>query len=340
MQMNKSTILILIPSYRDDDLVPTINDAIEKASNKDRLYFGICWQHSESESLNQFMNNERFKILSYHWSDAKGLGWARKKLECLYDDEDFILQLDSHHRFEKDWDKTLVKTWNDANKKTDYIPIITTYGTPYTIKDGKAELLLDVPCRIGVHHFNDKGNIFFRCEHLPEELRGIGPTPSRWLSAHFLFTKGSFIKDVPQDQDIYFGGETEEIALGIRAFTHGYDMFVPDQLLFYHKFDRDNRILIWDDHNEQNKSKGIIDVTYNEGSYKGQKKFEQLINCTDKKKYAAFGLGTKRTIKEYAAFAGINFKNKTIQQYSLEGLVPPNTKKIKSKYIKPDDYKG
>ena len=48
---------------------------------------------------------------------------------------------------------------------------------------------------------------------------------ARTISGHFYFTSGEFIKEVPYDPDIYFGGYTEETTLSVRAFTNGYDFF-------------------------------------------------------------------------------------------------------------------
>ena len=48
--MNK--IFINIASYRDPELIPTVRDAIEKASNKKRLSIGVCWQYGPEEPEN------------------------------------------------------------------------------------------------------------------------------------------------------------------------------------------------------------------------------------------------------------------------------------------------
>ena len=76
--------------------------------------------------------------------------------------------------------------------------------------------------------------------------RGFG------LSAGLIFTEGNFVKEVPYDPRIYFGGE--ETTLAVRAYTHGYELVhVPDTPL-WHWYNSDNqelkRELHWDLHEQ------------------------------------------------------------------------------------------
>ena len=45
----RDTIFISIASYRDKELLPTIEDCLNQAKYPDRLRFGICWQHSKED---------------------------------------------------------------------------------------------------------------------------------------------------------------------------------------------------------------------------------------------------------------------------------------------------
>ena len=98
MNISNNKIFIQIASYRDVELPMTIKDCIENASKPDNLTFGICWQHGDDEDLSLYLNDSRFKIISIHYSQTKGCCWARNKIQKLYDNEEFTLQLDSHHR--------------------------------------------------------------------------------------------------------------------------------------------------------------------------------------------------------------------------------------------------
>jgi hypothetical protein len=92
-----------LPAYRDPELIPTIKDALANAEFPDRVRFGICRQYNPEDGfddLSEFGDDSRFKVKEMLYTEAKGLAYARAVInDELLDDEDFVLQLDSHHRF-------------------------------------------------------------------------------------------------------------------------------------------------------------------------------------------------------------------------------------------------
>ena len=46
----------------------------------------------------------RFKIIDIDYKDSQGVCWARNTIQQYYEDEEYTLQLDSHHRFVPNWD--------------------------------------------------------------------------------------------------------------------------------------------------------------------------------------------------------------------------------------------
>src|SRR5271155_5114869 len=101
------TIFISIASYRDSQLGPTVHDCIAKADHPEELRFGICWQHAPDESL-PFGDDARFRVIDVDHMSSRGVCWARSEITRLVDDEDWYLQLDSHHRFVPGWDTELI----------------------------------------------------------------------------------------------------------------------------------------------------------------------------------------------------------------------------------------
>ena len=71
------------------------------------------------------------------------------------------------------------------------------------------------------------------------------PVKARFYSAHFAFTLGIFCKEVQHDPLFYFHGE--EITIGVRAFTWGYNLFHPHKVLAWHEYTRQGRTKHWDD---------------------------------------------------------------------------------------------
>ena len=87
--MKKGKIFVQIASYRDPELIPTIEDMIKKAKKPKNLVFGICWQYDSSEPIDMFDNNPQFRVSKHHYSESEGLGWARHITNTLYNDEEF-----------------------------------------------------------------------------------------------------------------------------------------------------------------------------------------------------------------------------------------------------------
>ena len=104
MSDKKGKIFIQIAAYRDPELLKTLRDCIDKAAKPKNLVFSLCWQHDENESLEEFAHDKRFKVIDVDYRKSQGVCWARNLLQKQYDGEEFRLQLDSHHRFVKNWE--------------------------------------------------------------------------------------------------------------------------------------------------------------------------------------------------------------------------------------------
>ena len=105
-------ILVHLPAYREPELIPTIKSALENAQFPERIHFGICRQYNPEDgfdNVDEYRNDPRFKIKDILYTEAKGLAYARGIInDELLEDEEFVIQLDSHHRFDKNWDSTLI----------------------------------------------------------------------------------------------------------------------------------------------------------------------------------------------------------------------------------------
>jgi hypothetical protein len=230
-------IFIQIASYRDPQLVPTIMSIIDNASNPNDLTFGICWQHDNEEYIEDFLWRDNFSIISIPYEKSKGCCWARSMVNKLYNGEDYVLQLDSHHRFEKNWDTSMIDMLNSLPYKS-YLTAYCPSYNPETeervynawVMDVDTSLPMDIPC--------------FR----PGYSDSKEPVPTNLFSGHFFFAKGQAIIDVPYDEDLYFHGE--EITIAARLFTHGYNGYHPHIPLVWHEYTRNGRTKQWDDDKE------------------------------------------------------------------------------------------
>jgi len=320
--MKKKKIFVQIASYRDPQLITTIEDLLNKADNPDLFSFGICWQFDETEDTYRYKDKKNFRIKRYHYSKSQGLGWARAVCNSLYNGEELTLQLDSHHRFEKGWDTMMLEDYNQA-KLFSNKPILSTYLTPFEPIEEKYQ---EVPCLMSQYEFSQDKLLMSRPWYIQDYKRRNKVIKARTISGHFFLVEGNFINEVPYDPDIYFGGYTEETTLSVRAFTNGYDFYSPYRQYIWHEYTRNNRPKHWEDHGtessvgykETKKTSGERD---NFARNKTRQLFDQESHGID---MGIFGLGTKRSLKEYESYGGFDFKNCRIQQFTLRVNEPPN----------------
>ena len=317
----KSTILVHLPAYRDPELVPTIKDALAMAKYPKRIHFGICRQFKEEDgfdNLDEFRKDKRFHIMDVPYKEAQGLPWARAQInENLLTNQDYILQLDSHHRFAQDWDETLLEMHEGLEAKG-YKPILAAYlplYDPFKEPEGRTP----EPWQQQFASFYPHGTIFIRPGLLTGWQDMTEPPMSRFLSGHFCFARAEWAKEIRHDPDIYFSGE--ELNLTVRSYTHGYDMFHPHKLVVWHSTMREERsgMLKWDDD-----YKNGVDFTTKQDY--ARKKIRVLLRAEKDSTIdlTGYDLGTTRTLRDYEKYAGFNFKTKSVQKYTLDNNYPPN----------------
>jgi hypothetical protein len=310
-------IFIQIASYRDPELIPTIRDCISKAKHPERLTFGVCWQHGEEESLDEYINDSRFRIIDVSWNKSKGLCWARSEIQKLWNGEKYTMQLDSHHRFLQDWDEHLIKMMDLTGSPK---PIITSYAGMYRPSDNT--LLNQEPYKMVASNFTPGGTILFRPNGIPGWENLTAPIPARFVSGHFFFTLGIHCEEYKYDPNIYFAGD--EISLSIRSYTLGYDLYHPHYVVVWHEYTREGRTKHWTDFDNENIQKGLVEKPWWEMDNDSKRRLRHMLQEEDNNiDLGEYGLGNIRTHSDYELYAGINFKNKKLHPDTLKGIDPP-----------------
>ena len=309
-------IFIQIASYRDPELINTLDDCIDKADKPEKLVFGICWQHSDEDewdNIDKYKYDKRFKIVYVNYKDSKGACWARNTLQQEYTNEEYTLQLDSHHRFIEGWDTELIKMLKGLQKKGHKKPLLTSYISSYN-PENDPEGRVKVPWLMNFDRFIPEGAVFFLPATIPGWEKMTEPIPGRFYSAHFAFSLGSFVKEVPHDPEYYFHGE--EISIAVRAYTHGYDLFHPHKIIAWHEYTRKGRTKQWDD-----------DKTWGDRNTNSHLRNRKLFEMDGLEKDIDFGIydfGTERTLEDYERYAGVNFKKRSVQEYTKKNNFAPN----------------
>lgn len=309
-------IFISIASYRDPETVPTIQDAIDKASNPSRLKFGICLQQEKDEiSLSDVKNKySEIRSIEYDWRMSYGACWARHNIQrLLYNDETYYLQLDSHHRFIKDWDSILIQHINYLKSQSILKPIVGGYCPGYhpLIKDDLDSKTIKMNAYAD---FTSDGDLMF----MPKVVRDVsskfnGLIPARFLSGHFIFSDGEFCKECLYDPHQYFRGE--ELTLSARAYTKGYDFFHPIIPVIWHEYIRQDKTKHWDNHIKNN---GFI-ISADERASAGKARARQLLRMdTLRTNLGKYDIGNQRSLHEYELYAGLNLKGRRVHKYAYD----------------------
>ncbi len=319
-----SKIFVSIAAYRDPELIPTLKSLLENCSDPESLHICIGWQHSEEDTwdtLDEYKNDPRFTILDYNYKDAKGVCWIRKRIQEQYKEEEYYLQLDSHHRFSKNWDITLKDYINYLQLKGHKKPLLSAYIPGY-FPNNDPEGRVDEVWGLNIQRFMPSGVIFLEPHHIDNWKELKEPFPARFISAHFIFTLGKFAEEVPYDEHLYFHGE--ESSLAARAYTYGYDLFSPHKPIIWHEYTREGKKKHWDDNTDWPER--------DKASYARYRKLmgvdEGCTPCMRKNLGASHYFGTDRSFEQYEKYAGLNFKTRQIHIETKENKFPP----IKSDY--------
>jgi len=306
-------IFVQIASYRDSELIPTINDCIAKAKHPENLVFAIAWQHDEKETLGGYDTDPRFKIIDIPYQQSQGVCWVRHQLNLLYSGEEYCLQLDSHHRFDQDWDEQAITMLKDLKAVGYKKPVLTAYLSSYEPQnDPKARVT--EPWMICFDRYLPEGPIFPVPSTIPGYQNLDLPVPARFFSGHFAFAEGSFVKEVLYDPNLYFHGE--EINMAVRAYTHGYDLFHPHKVIAWHYYHRNGSVKQWDDDK--------IWATRNASSHLRTRKLFGMDGETKNIDFGVYDFGKVRTLQDYEKFAGVRFSDRAVQQYTLDQKIAPN----------------
>jgi hypothetical protein len=294
------SIFISVVSYKDTELVPTIKSLIVGADNPEDLHFAVVSQdNKENHPDLSFVKN--LSYLKMDFRQSKGAGYARKLAIEMYDNQDFFLQIDSHMRAAPEWDTKIKKMYKKSTEIANTKKIIMSqYPAAYEIHTDKKEHfvqdheeLWSIPTWSRVHN-RDNGSWSSRRERFDDLSR---PHPSHTILAGYLFAPANFIEEIPYDERISFMGE--ELCIAIRAYTRGWQIYAPNEMLFWHFYKRKRSPKVWDQIEDTKRPLKWIEMEME------SKRIQKNI-LTGKEK-GIFGIGDYDKYLEYQELIGINF---------------------------------
>jgi hypothetical protein len=217
--MNKEKIFISIAAFEDPGLIQTMNNALGKATNPDRISFGLALNYKTEPSFEMFKN----KISIVRDSDfiRPGIVRMRSEIRNLIDDEEYFLSIDAHTDFLRGWDSRLIDDFK-------------------TLSEIKKDIILSKP--IQTMSQSDK---FVKTEFSMHGVWGnFGITPTQksfdekdldmldpgyflnhWISCNFMFLRVDSLErlNIPG----YHAFPWEEFEQTLVAYCHGFDVLCP-----------------------------------------------------------------------------------------------------------------
>ncbi len=296
-------IFVSIASYRDRFLPFTIDSVLRQAKHPQRLTFGICWQADDTENLDDYLDDPRFRIRKYPYYASLGYGWARAEIQKLYAGEEYHLLIDSHTYLAEGWDENLIA---QLESKPGEKPLLTTSSPPFTFDaDGRVVIPWQDTDRDGVP--------LMKCERLlPAGWIDIQMSDRRKSEEHertglvccnFVFTHGHWIREVPEDPAMINAGH--ESALSVRTFTHGYDIYLPNELQVWHldygNYPDGKRNKVWEAKSDSWQADGTRNML--------RRLHALFYGSEDPKILGRYGLGSERSVADWAELTGLDLTN-------------------------------
>jgi [Skp1-protein]-hydroxyproline N-acetylglucosaminyltransferase len=270
------SIFMSLGAYRDHLLGETLRQAYKTAAHPDKLFVGAVVQNCfgigvqcrtgvevkgtdrlgnpiteisdrppDVNGIEEFCadpdyakycDNGQIRVLYVNETESNGPTTARYFASKLWGGETYYMQSDAHLRFAQDWDRLYHEEVLGAKSYpkailTSYPPGFSDGDPPY--KGGSKGTRL-CSCEFStnpVEHSIIRINTGNNCNGEEE-----APTQIAFIAAGFFFTRAEFLTEVPFDPYLPWCFMGEEIALSLRAWTHGWGIYAPRKNLIAHQY--------------------------------------------------------------------------------------------------------
>jgi hypothetical protein len=362
-----------VASFRDRLCPRTLYNLFHKAANPKRIYVRILQQieHAsekvdDADCWHMFCQTygmdycqpykDQVLVLTMNALAAKGPTDARSKLSAMleYDyypttekplhppalypvhPQDYCLQTDSHMDFSQNFDVELIEMFHRT--RNDYA-VLSTYVAPIEQTDTFPVEVPHLCMAVYTSTWRNWGTKFCR------NLKWPKLTNTAW-GAGLSFSKCHAELNVPYDPFLPNVFDGEEISRGYRFFTHGYDVYTPDQVLVthdYHGHQGNPNVHTW---GRQLPEGSQLDISSDDSDLsffmkpildmeplvqpKGLDRINTLLGFLDSKSHqepqdksifsTKYGHGDRRTLQQAIAFSGFDPQQKKMIQNKCGNL--------------------
>eukprot|EP01102_Stenamoeba_stenopodia_P022765 TRINITY_DN9615_c0_g1_i1.p1 TRINITY_DN9615_c0_g1~~TRINITY_DN9615_c0_g1_i1.p1 ORF type:complete len:391 (-),score=43.52 TRINITY_DN9615_c0_g1_i1:44-1216(-) len=264
------------------------------------------------DSYTPRVSQVRFVVLRSQ--DARGPCLARHLAHKLYRGEKYQMSIDSHMRFEANWDEIAINQLKACNGIVENIEkcIITTYPASYELPN---KILYESrPIAMVAKGFGAQDKMLRMIGKLvkdPFEKPHISP----FWAAGFNFSFAKVLREVPYDPTLDFLFFGEECSMIVRLYTNGYRFVAPTTNFIYHLWSRSGRPSFREvktSGREQMEQKSLMKVQEMLG----------IIHRSDST--SEYGLGSVSSLSDYESFSGVSFSTQSFKERAQYGLLTPS----------------
>ena len=209
---------------------------------------------------------ENVREMHKHWRAAEGPCYAKHLAQRLWGGEEYCLHVDARTRFDRGWDENLIRELEHAerhaprSKLSGYLgAVLTGYPLGYhmrlqPVRDNEGmgtEILGHLPvygedenkeaedesddkddevptvAAVSVHSFGERLCYPAAVRLAPQKLSD-SPHSALLPNPSFIFARAAaLVRDCPPDPHTPFLYLGEELSIGARLWTRGYDLFLP-----------------------------------------------------------------------------------------------------------------
>jgi hypothetical protein len=312
------SIFISIASYCDPVLPFTLLRAVQQARWPDALHLAVIDQSPPGQPpLDEAaLAPARLSVVHIDPLQARGPCWARALAMSLYAGEDWFFQIDSHMDFDLHWDERLIDQALALQAMQSGF-VISSYPNAFELQDGQpvhkaaTTKVLGHVVKAGAQFAPDHPVLGFEAHPFDsdEPVRGFH------VGAGCLFAPGDLVQRFPYDPYLYFHGE--EQALAARLFTHGWDIFHMSGLPVFHLYrttgsPASERPLHWDAAQDTLRKQAWWTL-----EQRSQARLRALLQ--EGQDLGVYGLGTVRSLADYADFCGVDYAARTLAPVAFRG---------------------
>jgi [Skp1-protein]-hydroxyproline N-acetylglucosaminyltransferase len=207
------------PITKVSETTPDLNGVLQFCS--DPLYQTYC-------------QKGHIRLLSVHESESLGPAIARYFASKLWGGETYFIQVDSHLEFTNEWDALYI---NELKVTSNYpLSVLSMYPPGFGHVAGETPGTRLCTCEFSKSDVEDhiiriNNGASYQSNHVYEK-----PTQIPFIAAGFFMARSEFLKDVPFDPFLPWCFMGEEIALSMRAWTHGWNIYAPRKNWIAHQY--------------------------------------------------------------------------------------------------------